>query len=284
MRNRVWAGILLLCVNGVALAIDRAPPYQGEASMTVTGTVEIDAAGAVTAYTVDHRRSLDRTVVALLDRAVPTWRFEPLPTDAKVHPASTPMSVFIVATQVSKDKYAMRIKSAHFSDPAAEPGEQIRAVAMAPPKYPKAAEKLGVEGTVYLALRIDRAGHVTDVMAEQANVSAMKSEEAARRARKILVDASIDAAKSWTFLPPTSGSLADAPFWTVRVPIAYQFADASGPVYGQWLAYVSGPHQPIPWPHGEESEAESSSPEGLVAGTVDPVGAGPHLLTLLGQD
>jgi TonB family protein len=284
MRNRVWAGIVLLCVNGAALAIDSAPPYQGEASLSITGTVEIDATGAVTTYTVDHRRALDREVVALLDRAVPTWRFEPLATDAIVHPAATPMSVFIVARQVSKNKYEMRIKSAHFMDPGAVPGDQISAVAMAPPTYPKAAQKLGVEGTVYLALRIDRAGHVADVMAEQANVTAMKSEEAARRARKMLVDASTAAAKSWTFHPPTSGSLADAPFWTVRIPIQYQFAGEDGSQYGLWQPYVAGPRQPIPWPHAEEINAGSSSPEGLVAGTVDPVGAGPHLLTLLGQE
>ncbi|WP_159017473.1 hypothetical protein [Cognatiluteimonas profundi] len=277
MRNRAWAVMLLLLFSS-GLALARGDTDHAEASMQLTGTVDIDASGAVTGYSIDHRRGIDTAVIHLINRAVPNWRFEPLPSGAAA--PATPVQLLIVAKQISANQYAMRIQSAHFGNSVANPSAQLMPVSLKPPPYPPQALRELIEGKVYVVLRIDRTGHVSDAMAEQVNVGRMGSAPAMERARKLLADATLLAAKTWTFRPPTTGASAGDPYWLGAIPVAFELTDGTRANYAQWHDYIPGPKLPIPW-RSVRGKDEQSDSEALAAGAFSTIGSGRHLLTSL---
>jgi len=281
MRHRIGIGIVLLWVSGMALAEGPAKAVP-EASMDVTGTIDIDASGVVTGHAIDHARSIDSAVVKLIDGVLPTWRFEPLPADGKVHSPRMPMSLLIVAKQVADNKFTARIQSAHFGDPDGQPGESVSADRMAPPTYPELVQRSQVVGTIYVALRVDRSGHVAEAIAEQVDVGTLDFKPASARATQVLTAATLKAARAWTFHPPTTGKWADAPFWSVRVPICYQMGTSSPA--GKWHPYIPGPRQHIPWLDAKDDRVAAASPEGMLAGSIESLGLGRQLLSPVGND
>lgn len=281
MRHRIGVGIVLLWVSGMALA--EAPAKSvAEASMDVTGTIDIDASGVVTGHTIDRARSIDSAVVKLIDSVLPTWRFEPLPADGKVHSPRMPMSLLIVAKQVTENKFTARIQSAHFDDPDIKPGETVSADRMSAPSYPELVQRSRVVGTIYVALRVDRSGHVAEAIAEQVDVGTLDFKPASERATQVLTAATLKAAKAWTFHPPTTGEWMDAPFWSVRVPICYQIGSSS-PV-GKWHPYIPGARQHIPWLDAKDDRLAAVGPEGMLAGSMESLGLGRQLLSPVGND
>ena len=277
MRTRAWVVTLLLWVSsGAALAA--ADANDAEASMQLTGSIDIDASGAVTAYSIDHRRDVDPAVIHLLDRSVPKWRFEPLPSGAAA--PATPVELLVVAKQIAGSQYAMRIQSANIGHPVTDKNAELASVSLKPPVYPPRAYHDGIEGTVYVVLRIDRTGHVSDAMVKQANVTRMPSEPATARARKLLGDATLKAAKAWTFRPPTTGPSANDAYWLCAVPVSYEQTGGGRSAYAQWHDYTPGPKQPIPWP-SLRGKDDASNVEALAAGTISMIGADRKLLTSL---
>lgn len=281
MRNRALA-VMLLLVSSSGVAWAGGDADHGEASMNLTGTVDIDASGAVTGYTIDHRRDVDRAVIHMVDAAVPKWRFEPLPSGAAA--PATPVQLLIVAKQISGNQYAMRIQSANVGHPVTDPNAELAPVALKPPSYPSEALRGSVEGTVYVVLRIDPAGHVSDAMVEQVNVSRLPTAAGMERARKVLGDATLLAAKKWTFRPPTTGDFAHEPYWLGAVPVAYELTGGGRPSYAQWHEYIPGPKQPIPWPSLRGNKDADSHAEALAAGAFSAIGSGRTLLTALAPD
>ncbi len=83
--------------------------------MRVAGTVELAADGSVTSWQVDKPDQLPDAVVALVDRAAPAWRFEPLLVDGRPAASRVRASLRLVATQDGSDNYSVSIRSAHFS-------------------------------------------------------------------------------------------------------------------------------------------------------------------------
>lgn len=286
MKRGVWLAMVLWAFAAGAFAAGKDEVRkQAESSMLVTGTVDIDAEGRVERHALDKREALPPAVVELIDRHAPGWRFEPVVVDGRPVKARAKMSLRLVASRLANDAFQLRIRSGVFGDDGTVAREQqVTSGKMRPPEYPPAAYRLGVQGTVYLVLRIGRDGKVEDAVAEQVNLTVVGTEEQMRSGREALAGAAMKAARRWQFVPPSAGSEVDAEFWSLRVPVAFHLSRKPDPregVYGQWESYIPGPRQTAPWLKGEMQASES--PDTYVAGGVYPVGDGLQLLTPLGE-
>lgn len=243
--KRLLVGVVGLLLAGAALAGVRSTRASVEASMLVTGTIGITPQGTVLAYTLDHPEKLPPAVADLIGKNVPRWMFEPVLRDGKPVAAKAKMSLRVVATPVSDGNFKLAVRSAYFGDPA----QGLKTHEFIGPRYPMQAIRSRVEGTVYLVLRIDRAGKVTDEAAQQVNLRVIARDKEMEYWRGLFAKASLDAARQWTF---TAADPSDhALYRDVRVPVSYQltesFSTPRKPHYGQWEAYVPGPLEPVPW-------------------------------------
>lgn len=281
-----FCAALLLAGGAAQAAGPGAVRKQVEASMLVTGSIQVDGEGNVVGFSLDQKEKLPEGVVHLLDKAVPAWRFEPVLVAGQPANVTTDMSVRLVAKKLDDGNYSMSIRSAGFGDLADRNPKVVKAKAEArtegtcsanlrPPRYPDIAARSGVASNVYLLLKTDRDGRVLDVIAEQVNLKVVADEHSMARWRKIFTDASLAQARKWC-IPPSGEKQADAAAnYVARVPVLFHF-DAL-PRYGQWEAYVPGPRLPNPWEADREGVA--FSPDTLLPGRVYFAGAGLKLLT-----
>lgn len=133
-----------------------------------------------------------------------------------------------------------------------------------------------VEGTVYLALRVDRSGHVTDAIAQQVNLFSIGPEHELAQVRKAMADSALAAARNWSYTPPSTGPLANDAFWVARVPITYALGTSSKQS-SVWQTYAPGPYTPTPW----VAEPPLNAADTLADGEVHTDGTGPKLLSAL---
>lgn len=282
--------MLLAVFSGAALAASPASVRkQAEASMLVTGRVTIEQDGSVSAWEVDEREKLPPAVTGLVDRAVAQWKFEPVLVDGKITRGRARMSLLLVADPLEDGRYEVSIRAGNFGRGALSGEEQqqlgadpvqVSSREMKPPKYPLRAVNMGAEGIVYVVLRVGRDGTVEEAAVEQVNLRTVGVEQQMRVMRDTFANASLGAARGWTFHTPTRGEWAGADSWTVRVPVDYRFTDSRTAAYGKWEAYIPGPRTPVPWPTGEEEGADVA-PDALIAGEIHQAGTGLKLLTPL---
>ncbi|SFS18792.1 TonB protein C-terminal [Dyella sp. OK004] len=285
--KRLWIAVLFLAFCGLAYADGvYAVRKRVEASMVVTGTIVVSPDGGVQSYELDKPDQLPPEVVSLIRKAAAEWRFEPVVRDGKAVAARAKMNLRVVAKhdEGSQD-YTARIAGATFGDGTSD--EQVsfkdRHVA---PRYPIRAIEARVSGTVYLIVRIDRDGKVADVSAEQVNLALVASDSELRRWREILADASIQAAREWTYNPPTSGPHAKDEYWIARLPVAFNLHQIGRPAtnhYGQWQGYVPGPKEPVPWlsKYPLANDDKGSAADALADNNVHMLGSGLRLVTPL---
>lgn len=281
----IQAVVLMLCTFAAVAEGPQAVRKQVVTSMLAAGTIDIATDGSVASYRFDEQEKMPEFVIDLANKAIPAWRFEPVMIAGKPVKARAKMGVRFVANQVGDGSIRVSIQSASFGDEAREQdGSDPRHISakgkLKPPAYPPAAYQYGVTGEVYLVLRIGRDGKVVDVVTEQVNLRVVGSEKQMQQGRDALARASVQAARRWTFKPPTVGDEVDKPYWSVRVPVDYRFNGDRQAKYGEWEAYVPGPRQTAPWV--DEGE-RNSAPDAMLAGGVYPLGAGPRLLTPLGE-
>ena len=281
--NRWWLAALLALFSSAALAAGPgAVRKQIEASMQVTGTIEVTEDGRVRTYAIDKGNELPNGVLDFVQKNVDEWKFEPVMVDGKPVAIRNKMALLVVAKKLDGDKYFIRLQAASFDPYQVEEGREIASKNMTPPNFPMAAARSGVAGTVYLVLKIGADGKVQDAVAEQVNLRVVDTENQMQRFRKMLSDASLQAAMKWQFSPPVTGERAADPYWSVRVPVDFLFQGQSTAKYGEWQAYVPGPRQRYPW---ADNEDPGYSPEALAAGGVHMVGKGGlRLLTPLGVE
>lgn len=280
--RRLLLGLLCLCLSSVVWAAGpNAVRKRAEASLLVSGSIVVAADGSVSDCAIDQPDKLPAGVVDLVKKASASWRFEPVLVDGKPGIAKAKMNLRVVAKKQDGDNYAVSIRSAHFGD-----DDQPRALSYKNqsvfPKYPPDAIRNRVTGTVYLALRINPQGQVTDVEAEQVNLDVVANDAGMDRWRHMLADASREAAKQWTFNTPTSGRYAHADHWVARVPVSFTLSSVAHPPaheYGKWDVYIPGPIQSIPW-----LDQKRNAPLGVDAlpdGQLAQVGDELHLITPL---
>lgn len=282
--------ILLSCamVLGAATHAQTASAVRkhAEASMVVTGQIEIGPDGAVRACTLDQPDKLPSPVADLVRQGAAAWRFEPVVRDGAPIAARAPMNVRVVARPEEDGKtFSLRIAGATFGDGPSE--EQPHYKRRAAPSYPQEAVQARVAGTVYLIVRVGRDGTVADVAPEQVNLTVVDNERGMRRWRKVLADASISAARNWTFELPSAGPHKDDGEWIVRVPVAFHLREWGAPDrsgYGTWEGYIPGPKESIPWldeyrlrhPGSRDAGSDAIADDGLHL-----VGSGLRLITPL---
>lgn len=296
IRVRTWAAALAVSLATLPLAADTAMA-QGpaavrqrvESSMLLTGTIDLRADGTVAGHVIDQDDKLTPALRNLVAQAAATWRFEPVTLDPGSTIGRARMSLRVVARKDEGDGYAVRIGSASFGrhsertppvgkSPDGVDGRRINRD-MRPPRYPQPALQADVGGTVYLVLKIDREGRVSDAVAEQTNLRFVASEAAMARWRLLFERASIAAGRDWKFQPPDADELIDAAFASVRVPISYippKHAGRPVDAAGTWDVYVPGPRVLAPW-----LRSDLAGNDALVAGEVHAVGTGLKLLTPL---
>lgn len=273
--TKALAATLLLAMAAVVSA--EAPKHvkdQIEATMLVTGKIAINADGSVSGYQIDDEDKVPGHVLVNIGRWVPGWRFEPVLVDGNAVPARAKMTLRMLARPVG-DKFEISIASTSFGNDDAPPTDTVKGLKMYPPSYPADMVSAGGEGTVYLMLKIGRDGKVEDLVVERVNLHVYASEQRMKNFRKRLSSAAASAARRWTFVPPTTGELAQLRQWSVRVPVDFRLGGVQEVAYGEWQSYLPGPQQPIPWLQDEPGS------DALAGGALHTLGSGLVLLTPL---
>jgi hypothetical protein len=287
MKYRMLLGwCAVLGAIGVASAADsshmtaKAIQQTAEASMVVTGTVEVSPDGSLQGYMLDQPEKLPPAVVSVVDQTMKQWRFTLSGSTNEVVKSSVSMRV--VAKPNAQGNFEVRIEGASFGNPVKTDGTEVTYAPgfHRPPAYPSAAIQARVSGTVFLDVRVGRNGLVEDVVAEQVNLDQYGDSHDMERFRNVLADASIKAVRAWAFTIPTHGPHVDAPYWVVRVPVNYSLHQIGTPdkprLYGQWEGYIPGPRQTPSWlskslaneaPDAVADDALRSSNDGLKLAT-----------------
>jgi hypothetical protein len=247
---------------------------QVEASMWVTGSVDVDAQGAVTGFRLKDPDKLPPAVVALVEQRAPDWLFEAHRVQGAPVASTAAMNLRILAKRspAEEERYTLDIVGAGFYVKPKDPAEQLQSARLIPPTFPQQALDIGAGGTVYLLLKVGRDGTVEDGVAEQVNLRYVTDEPGMARLRRQFANAALVRAKGWKFQPPTAGESAGDPFWTVRVPVVFTlYFGASKPAYGEWESYVPGPRERAPW-LPDAAAGLAFSPDALPEGGAYPLG------------
>lgn len=257
MKRMAW-GMFALLLAGTAFASDDDASHRIEASMVVTGWVQVAPDGSVIRYTLDQQDKLPAPVVEVLGKTVPGWKFHPILVDGKPVVADAKLSLRVVAVPLGNDQYRLRVDGATFGDKSSTGSVHYKV--QKPPQYPRVALRARTGAIVYLALEVDRSGKVEQAIAQQVDLRAKGNEVTMHLLRDAFATASVDAVKAWTFTIPESGPEATQDHWTVRIPINFNIrdSDSARPRYGQWTSYVPGPVQSTPWEQDQVADGNNA--------------------------
>jgi Gram-negative bacterial TonB protein C-terminal len=281
--RRMIAGLMLMGLTFAALAAGPSEVRKrAEASMLVTGWIEVMPDGSVHSYTIDHPEKLPPAVVTLIQNNVPAWKFKVDGNPSEIERAR--MNVRIVAKRLDDTHDTIAISGTNFDNPFVPGQNPLYKAHRLQPKYPREAIDARVDGTVYLFLRVGRDGTVMNAAVEQVNLDEYASDAEMQHYRSALADSALYAARHWTFSVPTSGPLVNRPFWDVRVPVVYNLVNEASPSpdnsYGKWQAYIPGPRVVIPWRQQNASPPPQGS-DAIPAGTLSQADERLHLQTPL---
>lgn len=276
----VFATVLvLLATPAGARKLDPELLAQVEASMVVTGTIDIEPDGRVAGYVLDRVGELPDYIVGFIDGTVPEWRFEPvLEAGQPVH-ARAAMTLRLLGTPLDGGAMKISMKGASFGD-GGDPAVP-RSRRMKPPAYPVDAIRSNVQGDVYLLLKVGLDGEVDEVAVEQVNLRTIVAGRRAENFRKQLAAASVGAARRWRFTETAPGDVPERGYWTFRLPVTYSLGGVHQPRYGQWQPYFPGERHSRPTWVGDDDAG--SSADALLAGQPHALGTGPKLLTPLAE-
>ncbi len=266
---------MLGALLAVAAMATQAGPFKNlESSAIVSGSIVLAKDGTVQAVTVDNEARYGKPIADLVRKAALQWLFYPVVRDGKPVVAKSNMYVRVVLSKTADGNYSARIKGATFGSMNSKSTEAVHNADInknLPPRYPMEAIRARVQGTVYLALRVDRSGKVVDAVAEQVNLQNSGPDNVLNRFRRIMAEASLQVAHRWQYVVPTTGPLAQQASWTVHVPINFQLGASS--TSGAWETYVPGPYTPAPW----TDKSDMATADILSAGGLRTDGAGPVL-------
>jgi hypothetical protein len=159
---------VLMACTASAESLD-AIRQRAEASMLVTGSVEITPDGSVKDYSIDHLDMLPKPVVQLIRNNMPLWKFRfDSPQTAAV---TAKMSLRLLAKHVDNTHDSLSISGAQFEQGHQIPGEWTSRNTIVLPHYPTLELASHASGTVYVAMQIGRDGHVMKAVAQQVNLS-----------------------------------------------------------------------------------------------------------------
>ncbi|CAH0150994.1 energy transducer TonB [Stenotrophomonas lactitubi] len=264
----------------------RAVRATAEASMVLTGNIDVAADGSVSNLVLDQREVLTPSIAAFVDGTIRSWRFQPTLRDGAPVPMHAPLRVRLLGKPSGDGGMQIRMSSVDFSEYNDTATDTVTRNRMPPPRYPEAAFRGGAQGDVLLLVKVARDGTVADVVAEQVNMGVVAPERTMQQLRDLFAKASITAARKWTFAPPTTGEDKDRADWTIRVPVSYSISKdlkSRSETYGTWKPFIPGPRQSAPW---RQDDAQQAGSDLLPAGgvyMVDSATRGLRLLTPLAE-
>lgn len=273
------AGLFCMLLAWTAWAGTDDVRKTAEASMLVTGWIEVAPDGGVYNYTVDHPERIPPAVIDLIKKSVPGWKFhflEPVSAVQRAH-----MNLRIVAKPVDGEHDSIAISGANFGDANATATDHVTFKDRQQPKYPREAVNARVGGTVFCSC-VGRSGQVDDAAVEQVNLGVYGRESQMRHFRSVLGDAALEAARNWTFNLPTTGKHTLDSHWDVRVPVNFDLRPAGLPMeetYGKWEPYIPGPRESIPW---QQADAKRSPSDAIPSGSITSTDQSLQLITALG--
>ncbi|MBD8880270.1 energy transducer TonB [Rhodanobacter sp. 7MK24] len=265
MKKAILGALLAMAVMGTQAATEPAV----ESSAVVNGTIVLAKDGTVQSAVIDDPAKYGQPIADMVRNAALQWHFQPVLQDGQPVVAKASMHARVVLTQKPDGNYNAHIKGVTFGDNDPNDTSALREGKKIAPTYPLGAVLGHVQGTVYVALQVDRSGHVTQAVAEQVNVGVRASGDVLSRYRETLAQSALMAVRKWTFLPPTTGRLAKQDSWTARVPITYVWKYSKS--NSVWQTYVPGPYTPAPWVHKPDANAADA----LADGGLQTDGAGP---------
>lgn len=275
-----WLGVVLcafLSFQAVAATHDEIRK-QVEASMLVSGTIEINPDGSVRTYAIDQAAKLSPSINDCIRQTVTAWRFQ-VDTKKEVI-AKARMTLRLLAKSVDDKHIAVSVGGETIGKDDGLPTDDLQFDHRAVPAYPKVALDARATGVVYLLLRVNRDGKVDDAWVEQVNLTTYSSDLNVELMRKTFAKATLGSAKRWTFHVPTTGALASAPYWVARLPISFEINgfpyDLEDGQFGKWSVYLRGPRHPVLW--DGDPKLLSSAPDAVPEGGVQTLGVGPQLL------
>lgn len=240
--------------------IGESTPRAATFEMTARGTVTIEPDGRVSAATLDMPRE---TRQIYLD-AIRRWTFQPVVVDGQ--PARVLAHFMIEATarpvEGSKDQMQLGFDNVWFLDPpTAESGGEPRSASssLTPPRYPQRAAVAGYGGTVDVLVKLDSEGRVFEAgVANLAlGVSAIRQQRAAETFARLLAEAAVGAARSWTVSDPGSIEAGSA-----IIPVS--FHPPQRPIDG-WQPRIPLEVTPLPWMVAVTGQAVAFTPGGEAA-------------------
>ena len=285
-------GCLCVLVGGVAFAalaaVDRPVV---ESSMLLTGTIVIAPDGSVRSHTIDQPEKVPSAIRAFADKAMAAWKFVPAVIDGHPGVAQAKVHLRLIADPTADGSYVVRVGGVSFEgdgDSSENLQENVAVSRLHAPQYPFDALRAHTGGTVFLLLRVGRQGEVLDAAAEQVNLTAQGPAWEMAKLRGQFARASLVAVKRWRFVAPTTGQLADKPYWYARVPVTFALRSPGHPPptdedeYGQWQPYVRGPREVVPWLNVPQltAGAVDTTPDGSVLA----LGQGPKFATPVSGD
>ncbi|HET7332721.1 energy transducer TonB [Dyella sp.] len=264
MKRRIAATFALMNIFFAATSV-YAASQEAEASMLVTGKIEVSQDGSIRSYTFDHPEKLQDVVTKVVVKAMTAWRFKV--TSGK--PVKADFSMRLVAKPVDGKQFRVGIAGVDVTE-SGDSANSVQSLRRRVIVYPIEAAEAGVGGTVYLLVQVGKDGSTKNVAAEQVNLTARGDEKDMKRYRDVLANAAIKTAKYWTYTIPTSGDQAKYSFWYVRIPVNFEMYGVGLPrrEYGQWEAYVPGPRLPIAW---LKQTPPYTSPDAIPAGGIAQV-------------
>ncbi len=254
---------LLIAPSLPALAGETGPAADSVMTMRVDGDITIDPQGQVTQYNVTT--PVTPTIRNALDAAVRGWKFHTVEVDGQPANARSIMRVTLAARQASSG-YAISVDNVTFRGvPEDEPlkagevranvdapaplGVRIFAKSRQPVKYPRAAERAGISGSVLLSFRVGRDGSAAQVFAMQSTLYNVRASAGVmHELRKSFENNAVAAVKHWHFdvrlngEEPTSTSLTR----TMRVDYLSAGLTAEG-APGQWRVESRSAWRQVPW-------------------------------------
>lgn len=292
--RRVRARTLALGLIPLALALATTAVHAGDdatrnpdKSAIIAGSLVIAENGTVqsTSLDVEGGEGADEAINKMILGIVNSWRFEPATVDGKPVISQTHVFVRLVAHQKDDGNFSISVKGATFTaDASTNVTDYPQWNKDGKSPHSRQLERDEIGGTVYLALRIDGQGHVADVVPEQVNLSKPESDATMAKWREELATPAIEAARTWTFTPPTTGPLAAQHEWTIHVPVKLGRSGGSGrgkQPRSAWQTYVPGPVLPVPWLQGKQINA--STPDALLNGAIAIEGTAPKFLGTVKQ-
>ncbi|HAU81082.1 MAG TPA: TonB-dependent receptor, partial [Stenotrophomonas sp.] len=85
-----FSGVGMVVVPDADAQTKREVREQAEASMVLTGEIDIGTEGQVEAFRLDKPDQVDEGIVRFVERAVHTWRFEPVRRQGRAVKARAP--------------------------------------------------------------------------------------------------------------------------------------------------------------------------------------------------